>query len=589
MFDARLYRAALVPAILALVVAAFSLQNRPAGVTSQLPPDAFDGVQASRQLSTMAARFPDRRPGSDGDERLAQYVGQQLKRRAIGGERPFDVSIRRFDGQTIDGRKTLANVIATRAGEPGPGLLIVAHRDSAYRGSAAELSGTAALLELGRVFADGRLTRTTTLVSTSGGSGGNAGAAQLAASVPQPVSAVLVLGDVAGQGVARPMVVTTSDGRGFAPIALQRTIESAVRAEAGVAPGSMSAAQQFARLAFPFAPDEQGTLLRDGLPAVLLQVSGEQGPRGSNALAPGRLETFGRAALRAITALDTGRTLSSEPRSDIVVLDKVLPAWAMRVLVAALLLAPLLLAIDGCARVRRRGGRVLAWVGWAVAGGLPFALTAATLVLLGTTGALRTRPPAPVLPGVIPVAAWTFVVALLVFALGWGIRYLAVRALPVRATSLREEGAGPAVLLVLTVLAIVVWALNPFAALLLVLPAHLWIPVLAAGVRVRRGLGVAVVLATLVPIVLVLASVADQLGYDAGRFAWAIVLALAGDAIGPTAWLAWSLFFGLVVSATILAVRGQPDPAPRPEVTSRGPVSYAGPGSLGGTSSAIRR
>ena len=43
----------------------------------------------------------------------------------------------------------------------------------------AELSGTAALLELARVFAARETKRTIVLVSTSGGSGGDAGAAQL--------------------------------------------------------------------------------------------------------------------------------------------------------------------------------------------------------------------------------------------------------------------------------------------------------------------------------------------------------------------------------------------------------------------------
>ena len=196
MFDARLYRAALVPAILALVVAAFSLQNRPHAIGTSQPPDAFEGRAATVLLNDMARRFPDRAPGSAGDDGLARYVADSLRRPALGGQRPFDVTVHRFDAQTIDGRRSIANVVATRAGAPGAGLLVVAHRDAAQHGARAQLSATAALLELGRVFADGRLSRTMTLVSTSGGSGGNAGADEVARSVPGPIDAVLVLGDV---------------------------------------------------------------------------------------------------------------------------------------------------------------------------------------------------------------------------------------------------------------------------------------------------------------------------------------------------------------------------------------------------------
>jgi hypothetical protein len=52
----------------------------------------------------------------------------------------------------------------------------------------------------------------------------------------------------------------------------------------------------------------------------------------------------------------------------------------------------------------------------------------------------------------------------------------------------------------------------------------------------------------------------------------------------------WSLVAGCVASVIALLVRAarrtEPEEAP---VTIRGPVTYAGPGSLGGTKSALRR
>jgi len=592
MLDARLYRAALVPVILAVVVAAFSLQNRPVALGTNNVPDAFDATRASTTLDTLMRRFPDRRPGSAGDNGLAAYVATALGQRAVGGQDPFQVSRRAFDAQSIDGKQTLTNVVATRAGAPGPGLLVLAHRDAADRGSRAALSATAVLLELGRVFADGRLRRTTTLVSTSGGSGGNAGAAEVVRHLPGPIGAVLVIGDMAGVTVRRPMVVSTSNARGFAPLQLQRTVETAIRTEAGMSSGTLGVADQFVRLAFPFAPGEQATLLKEGLPAVTLQVSGERGPAGEDALAPGRLEQFGRVALRTVNALDEGPTIQGSGSDDLVALEKVMPGWAIRLLVAALLLAPLLVAIDACARVRRRRERVLVWVLWTAATALPFALAAAVVVLMGSTGLLSVDPPAPVLPDVVPVAAGPLLVAFFAFLLGWGVRYLVVRMIAIEATSLREEeGGGPAVLLVVAVLGWLVWIVNPFAAALLVLPAHLWIPILAPGIRVRRGLGVFLVVLSLVPVALLLLSLADQLGYGSGglpAFAWALVLGISAGQPGAIAWLLWSGVFGAAVAAAIVAVRGQPDPQAKPDVTVRGPVGYAGPGSLGGTTSGFR-
>ena len=48
--------------------------------------------------------------------------------------------------------------------------------DALGRGARAELSGTAAMMELARVVRGGRLKRTITFVSTSGGSAGLGGA-----------------------------------------------------------------------------------------------------------------------------------------------------------------------------------------------------------------------------------------------------------------------------------------------------------------------------------------------------------------------------------------------------------------------------
>src|SRR5580658_5391612 len=111
MLNRRLYRAAFVPFLFALAVAAFSLTARPQPLTSTLAPDAFGGGSAFAELKSLAAEFPDRRPGSAGDDGLAKRVAHTLE--GLGGTAGggFQVHTRRFDAQTIDGERTLETVI----------------------------------------------------------------------------------------------------------------------------------------------------------------------------------------------------------------------------------------------------------------------------------------------------------------------------------------------------------------------------------------------------------------------------------------------------------------------------------------------
>src|ERR1700712_4678612 len=109
MLDPRLYRVAFVPVLLALLVAAFSLQDRPRAIGTTLDPSAFDGVRAQDTLDDFADRFPDRRPGSAGDEALATEIARQL-RAAV----PGTVEEHRYRAETVDGKRDLVDVVATR-------------------------------------------------------------------------------------------------------------------------------------------------------------------------------------------------------------------------------------------------------------------------------------------------------------------------------------------------------------------------------------------------------------------------------------------------------------------------------------------
>jgi Peptidase family M28 len=593
MLDPRIYRAALLPVVLALIVCAFSLSDRPRPIGTTLQPDAFSQQSQERAMSdldSLAHDFPARRPGDSGDAAMAMRLAAMF--RSMGS---YQVSTPSFSGETVDGKRRLTTVIARQVGQPGPGLVIVAHRDALGRRARAELSGTAVMLELARIVRGARLHRTVTFVSTSGGSGGLAGARDLVHRLNGPTDAVIVLGDVAGRTVRRPFIAGWSTGDGVGNLQLRRTIEAALRAEADTNPGGSRATSQWARLAFPVTVSEQGPLVAADVPAALLSIGGERPPRADDPVVPARMLSFGRATLRALTALDNGPDLEG-PGSNhsLVTLRKVLPVWAVRLLVAALLLAPLLVTVDGFARVRRRHEPVTPWLWWLVAMATPLVIAMAFAWLLGLTGLLPATPPEPVAGGSIAfdgVAKVGVGATALVAVLGW----LLLRPALLRRAGARGrfagEGPGSALLVAWCALAIVLWLINPYAAALMVPGAHLLLAVVAPELRLRRALALALVALSALPFVLVDLSIAGQLGLSPGHFAWFCFLLVAGGVVGPVTWAIYSLVLVCVLAAVLVALRSRPAAA-EPEdavITMRGPLSYAGPGSLGGTESALRR
>jgi hypothetical protein len=590
MLDPRIYRAALIPIVFALIVGAFSLSDRPRPIGTTLEPDAFSAQRAQTDLDAWADAYPARRAGDSGDAALGTRMAAAF--RAMGS---YQVSTPSFEAETADGKRRLTTVIARQVGQPGPGLVVVAHRDALGRGARAELSGAAAMMELARVVRGGRLKRTVTFVSTSGGSAGLGGARDLVERLPGRPGAILVLGDLGGDTVRRPFVAGWSTGDGVGSLQLRRTVEAAVRKEAGTNPGGARATSQWARLAFPVTVGEQGPLVAADLPAALMSVGGERPPPADDPVLRPRLQAFGRAALRTLTALDNTPNLDvGGSTHQLVTLRKVLPLWAVRLIVAALLLAPVLVAVDGFARVRRRHQAVAPWLWWLVATALPLVVALAFGWILGVAGLLPATPPEPVAAGAIPVGG-TGTAALVAMGLAAVLTWMVLRPVLLRAAAARGrlegDGAGAALLVMWCALAGVLWLTNPYAAALLVPGAHLLLAVVAREVRLRRGLALALVALAAVPFVLVDLSIAGQLGLSPGHFAWFCVLLVAGGIVGPLGWAIWSLVLVCLVAAAILALRGRRavTPVEPHEVTVRGPISYAGPGSLGGTESALRR
>lgn len=584
MLDPRIYRGALAPLLLVVLISGFALGNRPAPAVSTLAPDAFDGTRAYTRLTALAASYPDRRPGGAGDRALAGLMAGAF------GNAGFQVSTDSFRGRTVDGTQTLETVIGVRPGTQAGAIVIAAHRDAARRGSVAELSGTAGLLELAHVFS-GRVTqRTIVLASTSGGSGGDAGAADLARRLNVPVDAVILLGDLAGGRSREPHVVPWSDGSQIAPALLVRTTETGLAQELGSLPGTPGALDQLARLAFPLTVGEQGPLNAAGIPSVLVQSSGEIGPRSNDRVSVDRLTSYGRGVLRTINALDVSHDVGA-PSADVRFGQRVMPGWAIRLLVGILILPVLVATIDAAARVRRRRERLADGVRWALTAALPFFVVAVFAWLLGHTGILRAAPAqaAPVQNLPLDAGGRTALIsAIVVFGLAWVLRPRVNRYLGVSAAA-AGPGAGVALLAVAVLLACLVWIFNPFAAALIVIPLHVWLLTLTTDVAPPRWLAILLLLFALIPFAGLLALQSARLELGAETLPWTALLLVAGGHVGFFAALAWSVGLGCAVAAFQIALGRTRPPEILEEITVRGPLTYAGPGSLGGTESALRR
>jgi hypothetical protein len=621
--DLRVYRAAFLPALLALFVLAFSLEGRPSPARTRDVADAFDPTRAygtpqvRDSLIQLGEAFPDRRPGSLDDQELAGRVHQVL--RAAG----FDVTRTSDRGRTVDGTTDLETVVGVRPGLSSRRIVVLAHRDSLDSPGLADLSGTAALLELARIFRtqvpesedepnqDGRpqlvgrdLRKTLVLVSTSGGSGGGAGARAWAREQDAGlIDGVLVLGDLASARWQKPWVVPWSNGRSQPPLGWQRTVEAAARQEVGADPGGARATAQWARRALPLTVTEQGEVNRAGLPGVLLQISGERGPARNAPVSQERFTETGRAALRAVTALDeAGRRASGgetrppfegEP-DGIVTLRNVLPGWSVRLVVLCLLLPALLAALDAFFRARRHKLRAGAWIAWALGAGIAVPLMWAWLRLLGIAGAFP-APRGPVLPSDLALTSGQ-AAALASSALAVVAGVLLARALSRGGRAARGNpaagAAGAAVGAIVCGVALLVWVVNPYAAALLLPAAHLWLFLGAPQTRLRGVWGWLALAAGLLAPAFVLVAEMDALQIGPLGLARLWLIATAGGHVSAAAALVSGALVGCVAVLVriLLARRRIAEVAPPHEKPrTRGPITYAGPGSLGGTESALRR
>ena len=322
-------------------------------------PASFDRFAAVEVASQLARLYPDRMPGTAGAAGAADFVRQQLA--------PYGLKVvsDRFRAELPGhGEQTLENQTVTVPGRSPDEIVVMAHRDDDGTGPGANdnASGIAALIQLARSYGSPEGSRpvsplhTLVFVATDGGAFGALGAKRFAERHRGKVVAALDLTALASRGPPRVVLAGTEPrlaSPGLVETAAERVLEQAGRRPAH--PGWLG---QLIDLAFPFTLYEQGPLLAHGLPALTL-TSGSERPPASFPDQPSRLNgvrlaQLGRAAQQILRWFDSGAELAPGTAAYVYFGPRVLPGWAIELVLIAALVPFMVATVDLFARCRRR-------------------------------------------------------------------------------------------------------------------------------------------------------------------------------------------------------------------------------------------
>jgi hypothetical protein len=541
LLEPRLYRAAFVPAFLALVILMFSLEARPPAYAPGLQPPPFSGTRVALVADQLLDRFGARVAGSRQDRAAASYVAEQFAGRG------FTTHSYEFRARTVDGRKRLTNVVGVRPGLSDRRIVVVASRD----GVAGSYEGvgsyeTATLLEFARVLEGRSLQHTLVLASVDGGVSGTSGAGALARSLRGPVDAVLSVRNLPGDTTVGEPILADADDRYAPATRLVRTGEASFRVELRRRVGSRSLAAQLVRMGFPVALGEQAAFIDYDRAAISFS------PAGEPLVTPGERAVTtagaaGRAVLRTLLALDRTDTRQGLERPALVIGGKRIPGWSITLLVGMLILPLLVVAVDSWARARRRGESSVRGIAAPLVAMVPIVAAALLLRALGAAGVID----APALPtdpaaysGAVTVVIGTLLVVLVIAAL------IAVGRLSAHAAGAGGE-AGLALWIAVTVVA--AFALNPVAAAFALPAAHTALLLLLAGEAPGPRRVVGAVAFSLLPLVLVIVYFPVALEMGVFQSVWFATLLHAGGFISPPALIVEAAFVAGIVAATGMA------------------------------------
>ncbi len=587
MFDPRIYRAALLPAVAAFVLLMFSFEPIPNPLPPPVSTPTFDGTEAARTARSIVQLAPDRPPGSTGDDAVADLVRERFE--AIeGGE----VAIQSFDSSYDGEDVTLRNVILTLPGSSQRTILVLAHRDSVDGpGAATSAAATATLLGLADDLGRSRRSKTIVLASTDGGSDGAEGARELIEGLPRPedVDEAIVISQPGAADPEAPFVISSGTDPESASAQLMQTargIAAGAFGERDPAPGPWIG---LARLAYPIGLGEQAALRRAGTEAIAISAHGERqipaSEDGVDMISPESLDATGSTILDLVLTLDLSALPEEGPDDYIRVGDNLVPGWTLSLLALALLIAPVLTAGDTWLREHRNDWRTRRTVWWAAERVLVPLAGLLLAYLLGLIG-LIPNPAFPYDPGLYPAGS-AAPVAFAAIAAAVILAALLIR--PMRTPLDVEPQTLAAAAGLLTGLSIFgIWLINPYLALLLSPAAHVWLLAARRSSPPRASVLAAVTLTSLIPACIAFATVAAQL--DLGLAAlWQLLLLIDDGQVGLLISVLWCGVLGGLLSGVAAAGADKRTlPPVGPTGSIRGAGSHAGPGALGGTPPASR-
>ncbi len=578
--NGQLYRAAFLVVALPLLLAAFSIRQPGALQKPQLPP-AFDASATVSLARDLASQYPDRRPGGPNAAGAAQWFRSEIEPYGLA------VSTDTWKQRVVGlGTVQLQNVVAVAPGQSPDAIVVMAHRDDLGTSPGADdnASGTAALLELARSFAQPQTEaqgtvqspHTLVFVSTDGGAYGALGAKRFAERSPYRgrIAAVVNLDAIAGRG--SPSIAIAGDTPRSPTASLIATASARVRDQTGHALRHTSFLGQLIDLGFPFSLYEQAPFVGAGVPAITI-TTGSDRPPAAFGDSPGRLGTtrlaqLGTAAQELVGSLNQGVELAPSTASFVWLGGHTISGWAVELVLVSLLL-PFVVAIVDLYALGRRNRIAFGPAARALGNRIGFWLyLGIVFTCFRGLGFWLRGPDRPLDPAQAVVGDWhgLALIGLLVLALlGWPLARH--RLVPRRSVTAEEQLAGAVVALAaLAIVALLVVATNPFA-LIFVLPAlHTWLWLPQLGRRFPWLRLVVFVLGLLGPgLILLSLAFRFKLGFDAPWYllelvsvgwisAVPVVLVLIGAAAAAQL-------------ATIVAGRYAPYPE-RGERDRRGPV-----------------
>lgn len=526
MLNARLYRTCWLVAGVALVVALLTLESPNRGPSPALP-STIDGQLTLTLAERIAAAAPIRPAGGEADMAAARIVQDQLAMLpGMGGK----VQTQDFEVRDGDRRLSLRNVYLAVPGQAGGsargGIVVVAPRDTPA-GVAAGASSTAIMLRLARESVTTRHVRPHLFVSTDGNTVGQSGMRWFLTRFSSfPIAAVITIdgvGDAEGDRIH--LWARGADNR--QALRLAHIAESSVTRTGGRTQAVPGLGNQLMRLAVPQSFGDQGAAIARGVPAVTLAGRREspltEGPEPTAE----RLELAANAAYDLLNVLDQPDAVPTADAS-IGLAGRLVRPTVARTCLLLLALPLLVLAVDAVARARR--GRVPMGDGVraVVRRMVPLLLTLAAAHLVVLAG-LWPGQAAGGLP--LPAAAGFGLRELaglaIVAAVGGGALLLGRR----RRRDAALEAEGPAALVVLSALLVVLWLVSPFA-LILALPAAHAMTVAGAAERVWQVRALMAVGA--VPVLALLVSLSGTLAVNPLSAAWYLVETGASGARGAT-------------------------------------------------------